>query len=90
MLLLLGWTAIAETRPLTGESVDPAEMSVWPLGMDSGPSAVQIPVVTDGAPGAEAGSPMAPRRPPLFWAACSRALAMALGGMESAGNARWL
>src|ERR1700730_5083050 len=36
MLGLVGWTAMAETRPLTGVA-GPTDVSVWPLGMVEGP-----------------------------------------------------
>src|SRR5215831_19084340 len=77
----VGWTAMADTRPLTGETVGPAPVSVCPLGIDEGPSGPQTAVSTRFG----AGSPIAPRSPPLFATADWRALASALGGIVSAG-----
>ncbi|PYQ51888.1 MAG: hypothetical protein DMF78_12430 [Acidobacteria bacterium] len=46
---LVGWTAMALRRPLTGESC-PAVASVWPSGMVIGPSGFHMGPPPPGAP----------------------------------------
>ncbi len=83
----VGWTAMSWRRPLTGESTEPAPVSVWPSGMVEGPIGTQ-----EGSGRSACAAPPSPasRRGPTFLCiALRKALTRAPSGMRPAGNERW-